>query len=199
MGLSTRLPILGAFLSGIGLGWLVALSRSSILAIVVPTLFATAVGAVSVLQIAHASRDEKPAEASPLLPLGLLILGVALGSSLGALAIAHAWFAPRPASFMALADDLPDQTLKRKYLELSIGPLAAANAVVQPLQAGEVGETMSPRCDRVRQIAIDASAGIDDPTLFRLRNLVNGDAKLQGLLDTTAREQLRQRLLDYCR
>ena len=185
--------------AGLGLGWLVALSRSSILATVVPALFTAIVGSLPLLEVARKTPEAERSSGSSILVLGVMIVCVAVGSSLGARAVAQAWFAPRPDAYQALAGTLSDEAVRKKYLEGMVGALSAEKAIAPPLQAGEITGIASSQCLQVRPMVLKADA-LDDDVLGAVKKAAKGDAGLEAILARQmSRTELAQRILDYCR
>lgn len=104
---------LSLVVAGVGMGWMIGLSVSPVLQIVVTSVMATVVSIVGALASVHsapaASRESepeerpsalaahspKPWEVNPL-PLAALLIGMVVGSSLGVQARTHEWLAPSP-------------------------------------------------------------------------------------------------------
>jgi hypothetical protein len=189
---------LGALLAGLGLGWLVALSRSAILATVVPALFTALVGSLPLVEAARKTPEAERTSGAGILVLGLMIAGAAVGSSLGARAVAQAWFAPRPDAYQALADKIADDDAKKKYIDQMFGSLATEKAIAPPLQAGEVTRLPSPQCMHVQERALAASGELDADDLADIRAAAKGDAALERIVRAAPSPGLKQRILDWC-
>src|SRR5437868_6089769 len=93
--------LLALLISGLSLGWLVGLSVSPVMHLIVGgvlTLVTAAVGASESLRSLQ-MRGEQNASSSPrqtysAVPLALVLIGIAVGSSVGLFARSNDWFAP---------------------------------------------------------------------------------------------------------
>jgi len=83
---STNVLLLGA--SGLGIGWLVGMSVSPVLAVVVTSLLAAAAAAASVLSGIQKSETDRSLN---VIPVFVLILGIVAGSVVGVLTRTRSW------------------------------------------------------------------------------------------------------------
>ena len=85
---ATNILLLGA--SGLGIGWLVGMSVSPVLAVVVTSLLAAAAAGASVLSGLQKSETQRSIN---IVPVFILVLGVVLGSVVGVLTRTRSWLA----------------------------------------------------------------------------------------------------------
>lgn len=99
------------FLSGAGVGWLIGLSVSPVIYIVITSLIAFVVSITSALAGITVDREGTQAESRPAskripqveinpLPVMFMVLGLVIGASLGVYARTNNWLGPNPASFV---------------------------------------------------------------------------------------------------
>jgi len=129
-------------LSGIGVGWLIGLSVSPVIYIVITSLIAFIVSVTSALaglklnEAENHSSDQPnhkhklQVEINPL-PMTLMIVGLAVGASLGIYARTNNWLGPRPANFAARWKDteLSNKEISRRLFD-ELYPASPQNATV---------------------------------------------------------------------
>jgi cytoskeletal protein RodZ len=129
-------------LSGIGVGWLIGLSVSPVIYIVITSLIAFIVSVTSALaglklDEAENNSSDQPnrkhklqVEINPL-PMTLMIVGLAVGASVGIYARTNNWLGPRPANFAARWKDteLSNKEISRRLFD-ELYPASPQNATV---------------------------------------------------------------------
>lgn len=203
--------IIGLFVSGFGLGWLVGLSVSPVLQVIVASIVALAVAATSALAgLKSDAAGGLGAEGSPLrfvqsgirvslLPLSLLIVGIATGASAGVFA--------RTNNLLGLD---PEISLKRwsgtgiEKRELEKRMFDAVYAPAEEKTAPAEDKSKSP--EKARELGKGSSqfvAGLYAATAQQCDLLVGkkgGDLKtvLLGLGDATTKAAMAKCSADEC-
>lgn len=177
--------LLAALLPGVALGWLIGLSRSPLLATLVPVMLTALLGA---LPLARAIRgreeteEQKQQQQTQLGALAAVVVGAALGATLAAFAVSRAVFAPRPTAYEALAAEIKDETLKKKYLESVVSKLADHEPFKSPLQAAANASERTRECtDALRAVRTTPIAELR----ATLEKLAEGDSALSSRIHQT--------------
>lgn len=94
--LGTVSKVIAILLIGMSIGWLVALSSSSLLSIVTPVLLTLIASGITAVQLISKPAADAPL-ATSLYAIATFVIGLAAGGSLGTMARLGDWFSPDPA------------------------------------------------------------------------------------------------------
>ncbi|HKS29637.1 MAG TPA: hypothetical protein VJS44_17545 [Pyrinomonadaceae bacterium] len=189
-GKTTPLVVKGLclLLSGVGIGWLIGLSVSPVIHIIITSLIALAVSVTGTLaginidqKESAAEPDDKPkrrvlVEVNPV-PLMLVVIGLAIGSSIGVYARTNSWLGPDPNSFVEKWKDteLTKREIVRRLFDdlyppragsttsTTAGDSAAANAQSTGQASGPGASTENSNSSTTKAAADAGASGAAQP------------------------------------
>jgi hypothetical protein len=163
-------------ISGLGIGWLIGLSLSPVLHIVVSSIVAAVVAVTAAIagltsqngESDSSNREEgirthrRKVTVSPV-PMALLVVGIAAGACCGIYARTHDWFGVDPSAIFHKwqGAGLNEQELKRRLFDNLYPPPKEASASLPKASADKESGTGVPRVDRGGLYAVTAQEAID--------------------------------------
>jgi hypothetical protein len=148
------------FLSGIGVGWLIGLSVSPIIYVVITSLIAFVVSVTSALAGVKLNQQDEEDQLSPSakakrkfkvevdpFPMTVMIIGLAIGASLGVYARTNNWLGARPKSFVERwkGTELSEKEISRRLFDqLYPAPITPEPTTVPPNAQPSETPTVTP-------------------------------------------------------